>query len=295
MNSKLLRNTLLVFLLAVSGVVHAKEEFYKEIKKVINVSQTATLDMDLSFANVNVTTGDFNQMEIIVKMDLNVRSEEKANRIFNGVRIEESTDYVKLIIKENGGEMNCRGNEYININVEVKMPLTCRLAGNVGFGNVNVSGLGGEMHLNVDYGNLSAGNLTASTNKITVDFGNLETQQFNGGLVKVSYGNVDIALMNGNSTIESDFGNVDVRRVTARVQQVTIEVSYGNAEVVLDKDCSFNIDADSEFGEIELPRSVKTTTSKSDYTSKEVKAAVGSGSGQFQAHVEFGNLTVLMK
>lgn len=295
MNSKLLRNTLLVFLLAVSGVVHAREEFYKEIKKVINVSQTATLDMDLSFANVTVVTGDYNQMEILIKMDLNVRSEEKANRIFNSVRIDESADYVKLVIKENGGEMNCRGNEYININVEVKMPLTCRLAGTVGFGNVNVSGLGGEMHLNVDYGNLTTGNLTASTNKITIDFGNLETEQFNGGVVKMSYGNVQIGLMNGNSTVEADFGNVDVSRVTSRVQQIEIDASYGNAKLYLDKECSFSINADTEFGEVDLPRTVKTTSTKSDFTSKEVSATLGGGSGLIQADVEFGNFTVIIK
>lgn len=294
MNNNWLRSIWLVCLLTVSVSIRA-EEYYKEIKKVISVSPTATIDFDLAFADVSVETGNFSQMEIWVKMDLDVRSEAKANAIFNAVRIDESRDYVKVTIREQNTEMNCRNNENFDIQVIVKMPVTARIAGKIEFGNLMLNQLGGEMHLRLAYGNLEAGNMTASTNKVQVEFGNFSSGLFNGGTLRCSYGNAEVQTLNGDAEIKTEFGNIDIVRVTARVTNLRVNSSYGNADIELDRDAGFRFDATISFGDLDLPDDAKKTNVRSDYTGKSIQGTIGNGTGNLTVRCDFGNLNVAMR
>ena len=69
---------------AISAFAYADTEVYsKEFKKSYTVNSNVTFELNTSFGEANIETWDQNKIEIFVKVEVESKSEEKANRIFD--------------------------------------------------------------------------------------------------------------------------------------------------------------------------------------------------------------------
>ncbi len=292
------KTTFSLLLLLICGSIHA-EDFYKETRKSINVTNKVILDLDINYADVIVQTWDQPQMEIIVKLNVIAKSEERANEIFESVlvKIVESESLVGLSVSL--GNYSCSGwkNESYTVTVEVKMPDTGSIDGNVSFANINISDLKGACELHVEYGDLRANSLQSNDNDIEIAFGNATIQSCGGGEFENEYGNLEIKKLSGNAEIKSGFGDLELDYVGHQVQILQVNIEYGNAEINLATDASFNIDIQSNYSDIDLPDGVKKIkTEAQDYTSKHIVASVGSGAGgALKIECDFGNVDIDLK
>lgn len=265
-------------------------DYYREITRQFKVNDNVNLGLNTSFANITVNTWDENEMFILVKMNVDVKSESRAEQVFNSVKITESSSAPQLRIDPTG---KWKGNESYSIEVEIKMPRSAQLSGEVSFGNMTISTLKGKYSVSLDYGNLTAAELKSSVNDVSVDFGNVYISGFGGGSVEVEYGNVKLESVSGNTEIDEGFGNVKIQKILSGCTTLDVDCEYGNIEIDIHDGAT--ITASSSYGEIEFKGQHKVNDSKSDYFNRSVSAEMGSGKCQIYAKVSFGNVEFRLK
>ncbi|MFM9984863.1 MAG: DUF4097 family beta strand repeat-containing protein [Flavobacteriales bacterium] len=292
-NSPFLKSIALVILISAASVVQA-EVYYKEIRKSVKVNSTVRLDMDIDYADVNIVTWDQGTIEIVVKQNVDSKSENRANEIFENMRVNvtESADLVGLEVSM--GSYSCSGKtESYSIHVEIKMPAAGTVDGDISFGNIYISDLKGPFEAKVEYGNISAQNLFSSNNDLEVAFGNADIKNTNGGDFENQYGNLEIKKLSGSAEIKSEFGNLEIDLVSKEVKTLEVTIQYGDADIELASDFSCSFEINSSYGDIEMPSTVKTTKSESDYTNKKLSGTIGNGgSSRLEINNDFGNVEV---
>ena len=273
------------------------EDFYKEIKRNFNVRSNVRLNIDINFANINIQTWDQNTIDIVVKMDVAAKDQSRANELFDAidVNINEGMDLASLSVS--AGNSGCNSNngrstESSNVRVEVHMPMNAILDGKCAFGDINITDMKGACELNVEYGDLRVNGLWSYENDVHNSFGDARINGTNGGDFHNEYGKLNIGLLQGNAEIKSSFGDMDIDKVSKQCKNLEIDVEYADADINLDSDAGFRFEANSSYGDIDLPDTAKKTSSENDYTSKEIKGTIGNGEGRLDIECDFGDVEI---
>lgn len=292
MKTKLFNSALVALFILLYANSYAAEDYYKEIKKAFAVNANVDLRLDVNFANTRIETWDKNYMDIVVKIDANLKSEKRAEEIYNSVSIEEGLASVNLRVDPKGG---WKGSESVSIHVEVKMPKGASLSGSVSFGNIQViNPLQGKLDIHLDYGNLDAGELKHYSNDLKVSFGNAKIGTWNGGDAHVEYGNIKLQNVTGKSHIEDDFGNIDIRGISKSCQSLRVDCEYGNIDVTTGgTGCNFQ--ADVSYGDIDLNGEYKITLKESEMFSKGVEGTGNGGGVELEVDCSFGNIDLYFR
>jgi hypothetical protein len=280
---------LAIFFFGIASVTSAKQvgqDFYKEVRKSFAVNANVVLDMDVNFGSVTATSWDQNYMEILVKMNVNVKSEKRAEDIFRGVDITESASTPR--VRVNPGNSNGK-NESYDIYVEIKMPKSTSFTGNIAFGNFAINVVSGSVKVDVQYGNVAITEALSNENSIDVQFGNMIVDVCNGGHLTDQYGNIRVGKAKGNLKIKADFGNVEVRGMTKECKKLEINCDYGNVEVDSNGQ-GIRIDAEVSYGDIDVDAG-KVNINKEDF-SQTAEGTIGDGGTELELECNFGNIEV---
>lgn len=280
---------LALFFVGIASLANAKNEgqdFYKEVRKSFAVNANVILDMDINFGNVTATSWDQNVMEILVKMNVNVKSEKRAEDIFRGVDIAESSSAPR--VRVNPGNSNGK-NESYDIYVEIKMPRSTSFTGSITFGNFAINSVSGSVKVDVQYGNVSITEALSNDNDIDVQFGNMIVDVCNGGHLTEQYGNIRVGKAKGNLKIQTDFGNVEVRGFTKECKKLDIDCSYGNIEVD-SNGVGIRVEAEVSYGDIDVDAG-KININKEDF-SQNAEGSIGDGNTELELECSFGNIEV---
>ena len=280
---------LALFFIGIASIASAKQEgqdFYREVRKSFAVNANVVLDMDVNFGNVTATSWDQNFMEILVKMNVNVKSEKRAEDIFRGVDITESAATPR--VRVNPGNSNGK-NESYDIYVEIKMPKSTSFTGSIEFGNFAINSVTGSVRVKVQYGNVSITEALSNDNDIDVAFGNMILDVCSGGHLNEQYGNVRVGKAKGNIKIQADFGNVEVRGFTKECKKIEIDCEYGNIEIDTNGQ-GVRIDAESSFGDIDVDAG-KVNINKEDF-SQNAEGSIGDGNTELELECSFGNIEI---
>ncbi len=277
-------------LLVVALQVQA-EDYYKEINKRFAVNSNVYLHINGSFSNYTVTTWDSNEMEVIIKMNVETKSQERADKIFASASVRESATSPEIRVEPSFGT-KWGVKEEVDIFVEVRMPKTGGIAADVSFGNWSASSLIGQVNIKVDYGNVTIGELFNSANEINVEFGNINISQFGGGTIDCSYGNVKVNEAGATTTMEVAFGNLDLYGLRSDCKSLTINGEYGNIDLELGESSGYQLVASSSFGNIKVPSGLKKSLDRKDYTDESIEGVMGNGTVKVNVSVSFGNVDV---
>ncbi|MEZ4800717.1 MAG: DUF4097 family beta strand repeat-containing protein [Flavobacteriales bacterium] len=292
MKTKLLSSALVAAFILLSSIAFAAEDYYKEIRKSFAVNANVTLRAEINFANLRIETWDKNHMEIVVKIDANVKSEKRAEEIYNSVSIEEGSSIVTVRVDPKNG---WKGSESVSINVEIKMPKGASLLGSQDFGNVTITNpLHGKVDFDVDYGNFDSGELKYSDNDLSISFGNATIALWSGGDIEVEYGNIKLRDIVGTSDIEDNFGNVDIRSISKGCKMLKIDCEYGNIDVNTGGvGCTFETSV--SYGDIDLGGEYNVTSKETEMFSKEIRGTAAGGGVVINLDCSFGNIDLSFK
>lgn len=285
----------LVAALLTTQALLATEEFYKETRKTIQVSSTVELDLDINYADINIQTWAQAQMEVVVKLNVNAKTEQRANEIFESISVNISESEALVGLEVSMGGYSCSGynQENYTITVDVKMPANGTVDGQVSFGDANLGEMKGACELRVEYGSFRASSLLSAGNDLEIAFGDASIQTTAGGDFSNEYGELKIKRLTGSAEVKSAFGDLEIDLVTKEVKSLEIHIEYGDAEIDLAPDASFTFDAISSYGDVELPDNAKKTTNTSDYTTKHVMGTIGSGgSNKLKIECDFGDVEI---
>jgi hypothetical protein len=271
----------------------ATAEADKEIRKTFQVNSNVILDINTDFANVDIRTWTRNEMEVVITVDVKAKTESRERDLLDRVTtsLVEGMDLVK--IKAHLESVSCKIPESITIKVSVQMPVTGSVRGSAEFGNLTLASLKGPLDIHLQYGNLTAEELSSASNECSVEFGNSTIQSFGGGSFHSQYGRCKINAVNGPATIRAEFGDLTVGPLNHRSGTVAIHSEFGDLDVVFSRGADYQFQVKSSFGDIDLPAGVNGKVTKTDYTSKEVKGRVGAGgTAMVLVDSEFGDVKI---
>ncbi|MFT4679806.1 MAG: hypothetical protein ACI84C_001326 [Flavobacteriales bacterium] len=279
--------------IAISAFAYADTEVYsKEFNKSYSVNSNVTFELNASFAEAKIETWDLNMIEIYVKVEVESKSEEKANQIFDkiDVKIIESSNQIEL---KTDVDVNSNGDDW-SITILVKMPKTADLDASLTFGSLKLQDIMGKCQIDLSYGELEASSLLHAENDVKVAFGDSEIEKLGGGEIKVEFGNLEINRITGDADLSCNYGDLEIDHISSACKNLKIQIDFGSASIELDAGANYEIDAYASFGDISLPNGAKKSSEKEDFTSKSVKARIGSGSspGLITARCSFGDADI---
>lgn len=258
----------------------------KVINKEFKVNKDATLNISNKYGNIDIVTWTENKIVIKVSITTNGNDEEKVKERLAQIDVEFDSNSTqvsaKTMIEKNSSLWNLWGknnNVNIEINYQVKMPVTNNVDLNNDYGGINLDKLEGSSKINCDYGKLNIGELLNSNNTINIDYNNNSTIQYmKDGTINADYStlyvdkagrtklNADYSHMSFGMLVDLDFncdyGDLKIETIgnlkgNSDYMNTTVGKLIGSGEFTIDY-CSLKIE--------ELGQHIKNLNIQSSYT-----------------------------
>ncbi|PWS28239.1 hypothetical protein DHW03_08865 [Pedobacter yonginense] len=207
----------------------------KSFSKSFSVDNNDKVNLSNQYGAIVIKTWDKKEVRVDIDIKAYSNSDNDAQKLIDDVTIDANKTGDMVSVKTNMGEKNGRYGRGVKNGVttwrrEVKviytlyMPAINPLTVQQQYGNVDLADFSGPTSLKVQYGNLTAGNLSNANNYINVQYGKITVQDINAAIVKHEYGGgVNIGSV---GTIEVSAQYVAVNINTIR-KSADIKVEYG--------------------------------------------------------------------
>ncbi len=201
-------------------------------------------------------------------------------------RFDEEPGAVRIEVRKRGMQPWPKS---LQVRMEVQVPTKTNVDIRTGGGDVKLSHLEGDTHLETSGGDVRvsslAGNLTARTSG-----GDIELHDLTGDVnVKTSGG--DINLENASGRVEAHTSGGDVTAALARgnARGGEIETSGGDVKVRIDPGVSLDLDASTSSGEVTSNLPLKVT---GELSPSRLHATLGSGGETLRVHTSGGSVHI---
>ncbi len=205
----------------------------KVINKVYPVSKDASLAVSNKYGNINIVTGNSDQIEISVSITTNGDNEEKVAERLKQINIEFSASSnsvtAKTIIGKTSNSWNWGRNNNVNmeINYIIKMPVTNSVNLNNDYGGIALDKLEGSAKINCDYGKITIGELLNPSNSINIDYTNKSTIEYmKNGDINADYSTLHIE-KTGNVDLNADYSHISF----GMVADLNYNCDYGDLKI----------------------------------------------------------------
>jgi hypothetical protein len=324
---------LALMLLIVGNNANAQNAYNQnEVEKKKSITQTYDLSgsdrvsLNNKFGDIKINTWAENKVKVDVEIEVNAKTEEKANKMLNGINITHSKTNGQVVFKTkmegnlytgnmNGGdydngdeESNSKGkskegkkwnNQSMKINYTVYLPATTTLKLYNEFGNMNLTNYAGTLNAHNKFGNLVAENLTNADNEILVEFGSADIKSITKPELTVKFGNCDVANVVGNGILNFEFSG-DVNIVLDKsVGDLKIKNSYSEIELTINENTNATFDVKSSYGEVKNKNknlSMKSDEYEDDYDkaccdfTKNHRGTIGNGTAKININNSYGKV-----
>ncbi|MGV8945999.1 MAG: hypothetical protein ACOH1N_06190 [Lutibacter sp.] len=241
----------------------------KVIQKEFKVNKDATLNISNKYGNIDIVTWNENKIAIIVKITTNGDNEDKVKKRLEEITVDFSSSSTsvsaKTMIDKNSSSWNLWGknnNVNIEINYQIKMPVTNNVNLTNDYGGINLNKLEGSSKINCDYGKLNIGELLNSNNTINIDYTNNSTIQYmKDGVINANYSTLYIN-KSGRTKLNADYS----------------QLSFGML---------INLDFNCDYGDLKI-KTIGNLKGNSDY----MNISVGKLNGSGEFNIDYGTLKI---
>lgn len=305
------KTLLLLFLIPLVITATEKKGKYtknKVINKVYTVNKDANLAVSNKYGNINIVTGNSDQIEISVSITTNGDNEEKVAARLKQINVEfgasANSVTAKTIIGKTSNSWNWGKNNNVNmeINYIIKMPVTNSVNLNNDYGGIALDKLEGSAKINCDYGKITIGELLNPSNSINIDYTNKSTIEYmKNGDINADYSTLHIE-KTGNVDLNADYSHISF----GMVADLKYNCDYGDLKIGNITNITGNCDYmhtsigklfgsgvfDIDYGSLKinsLGESFKKLNVESSYTP--IKLGLNStNSFNFEANLGYGSL-----
>lgn len=284
-----------------------KVEKKKNYSKTYAVSSNDRISFDNRFGELKITTWNKNEVKVDVVMTGKANTDERAQEILNGLRIEDGKTSSGVFFKthiENQDRKHSKEekekyrNEGFSIDYTVYIPSQNPLVAKNEFGKTIIPDYNGEIEIESKFGSLTAGNLT-KTKKVRVEFGEATIGSVNNGKLNIHF--------SGNSVIGKVSGSMDVTLehsggvklvLDNNIKDITIRNNFSNLYLDVNKNFSGNFDINTNFGEFSnktdfaISRQGKDDDDHGPQFKHQYAGKSGTGTTTVKIRSEFGQVTV---
>jgi DUF4097 and DUF4098 domain-containing protein YvlB len=292
-------------------------------ERTLQVTGPANLQVETGSGSIDVRTGSSNQIQVtghIRATDwFGGNAEERVKRLENNPPIQQSGNYVRI---GHIDDPELRRN--ISISYEITVPETTELHASSGSGNVSVTGVSGPIEAATGSGGVKiagigsgvrahtgSGNIDVDGAKGSVyvrtgsgsihatgvaggfdgqtGSGHLVLEQSAPGSVHAETGSGGLELHNVHGSLEARAGSGNVRADGEASGGWMVHTGSGDVELRLPRNASFDLDAHTSSGSINLSHPV---TVEGSVGRKEVRGKVGNGGVPVQVETGSGNILI---
>lgn len=272
-----MKNTVKLFLLflliPLAVFATEKEGKYKKTKvidKTFNVTKEATLNVSNKYGNIDIVTWNKNKITVTVKITTNGDDEDKVKKRLDEITVEfdSNSTYVsaKTMIEKSSSSWNLWGknnNVNMEINYQIKMPLTNNVNLTNDYGGISLNKLEGKAKINCDYGKLNIGELLNASNSIQIDYTNNSTISYmKNGNVNADYSTLRID-KSGNIDLNADYSHISF----GTIAQLNYRCDYGSLKIGDAK----NLNGTSDYMNLTIDKLLITGVFNLDYGSLKIE------------------------
>jgi len=282
-----------------------KNEKIKTISKSYPVSKDDKLSINNKYGKVTVNTWDKNEIKVDVEIKAYGATDSRAQESLDNVTVKESKRGNLISFETVFGSLNSNDfNNWISgisgdrreVNYTVYMPSANALDIKNSYGNTVLPDFNGIINIDEKYGSLTTGNLSNSTNNITVKYGGAKIGNIKSGVFEIGYGSLTIAnagkldakvsyspvtieKISGDADINIRYGGLKIGKVDPLVKKINIDASYGSSSLGFDPAANFNFDVTARYGSLNYNKDkVSVISSESSNSKKSYIGKYGNGS-----------------
>jgi hypothetical protein len=291
----------------------------QRFQKTISLNSRQKVALHNSYGSIVIKTWDQPSVQVQIEIKSSAKKESVAKEAIDRVHIQETvtSELVKfetVISRPSTGLFQNNSDERLEIHYVVHLPSKQALKIDMRYGHVTMPVYLGPTELNVDYGQLSAGDLPNRLDLVS-NYSSIKLGQLGDAKMKVRYGNLR---MNGSQklTLQSDYSSpVQVGEVEqeayikiaycsgvqlgfgAQLQNATIDARYSHVDMVANKQSSFEFAASQRYGSYSIQNGLLKNVSQSNSnTSSAIKGMVGDSNNRKVAlSIWYGNFKLNTK
>ncbi|SDS28067.1 hypothetical protein SAMN04515667_1820 [Formosa sp. Hel1_31_208] len=247
---------------------HTKE---KTIKKEFNVNSNATLKVDNSYGNINITTYEGSTISFEVHIKTNGNDLDKVKEKLDDITVEFNASNAMVSAKTlfskskskswwNWGKNN---NVNMEINYVIKMPITNNVDLNNDYGSIDLDKLEGRANINCDYGKITTKELMATNNSITFDYtNNCYFEYINSGKINADYSSYTVGKTK-SLDINADYTKSEIEIA----EGIAYNCDYGSMKI----NNANNVEGNGDYLTLRLGTIYKNVNIKADYGSIKIE------------------------
>ena len=267
---------------------HTKE---KTIKKEFNVSANATLKINNSYGNINITTYEGSKITFEVRIKTNGNDLEKVTQKLNDIDVEfsgsNSVVSAKTLFSKSKSNSWWNWGKNNNVNMEInyiiKMPITNNVDLNNDYGNIDLDKLEGRAMINCDYGKITTKELMADNNSISFDYTNNSYFEYiNGASINADYSGYTVGKAK-NLSINADYTKTEIEIA----ENITYNCDYGSLKI----NNANNVSGNGDYLTVRLGNIYKNVNLKADYGSIKIDKMTANA-GNIDIESDFNGITI---
>jgi hypothetical protein len=134
--------------------------------------------------------------------------------------------------------------------------------------------------------------MTASMN---CEGGSVKIQNINVAQITSRFTDLNIGKLEKNMALDIKYGNCSIKEVAADFESITVTNKYGNVEIGILSACSYTMDAELKFCDLDLPSFSGSTLQDVSSTRKSYKGLVGKNkntTSKVTIRSEFGSISL---
>jgi len=267
----------------------------KTFSKSFPLGKGEKVNLSNTFGTVTIKTWDKNEAKLDADIKAYANDEDEAQKLIDNVSIEANKSGDDVTFKTNMSDRNGNwGNgsrngkkwrREVKVNVTLYLPSTAALNVSHQYGNVTMENFAGPTSLKVQYGNLTAGNLSNKNNYINVQYGKTTLQNVNEANIKHQYGSgLTIANIN-DLELDAQYAGVRIGAVKNNAQ---VKLQYGSGISI---ESAGSLSATLQYAGLNLGKLGGTFTGKVQYGKINVNE-IESGCKIFNADAQYSPVSV---
>lgn len=243
----------------------------KTFTKTFTIDKNDKVNLSNQFGGITIKTWDKNEIKVDVDIKAYAKTDDEAQKLLDQVSISASKDGDLVAFKTNMGDRsgnwgsNTRNGKTVwrreaKVYYVVYMPAGNSLTASQQYGNIILDDFSGPTSLKVQYGNLTAGNLTNNNNYISIQYGKGTVKDMGGATIKHQYGG-GITIGNvGNLNLDAQYTAVNVNSVNGAT---SIKHQYGGGTTIGSVSGAMNVN--TQYAPIKISNLKGNLTCRSQY------------------------------
>ena len=295
MKASITKSGLLALAMLSAGFAAGAKELTKEVRQTFKATSSSELFIENKFGKVVVEPGDPGQVVFEINIRVEHSDADKAQQLLDRISIDFKTEgssiWAKTIFDTKQTRTTGVSKQKIDIDYLVKVPAGIALNIDHNFGDVILGNLDGKLGLELNYGQLSAGRLSNSANRLEINYSSGTIAFLSGGELELNYvgdinireaGKLTIGLNYGSGklgkveelSLEANYSSFTVENVSGK-GPVDIEVNMGSIDLGIST--GFKLTGEMSMGDIQLPKGMTDVVRNKKTTSLEVSGTFGDG------------------